>query len=86
MELKITVQNTIAKTHSLIPGNLTNLKTRSIVPVDLNAMMCGNAQLMAEFHTKLDNRAKADYYRMIHARYMEAIEKVSLLGFVRVGA
>ncbi|KAL0809999.1 hypothetical protein ABMA28_010833 [Loxostege sticticalis] len=57
-------------------GNLTNLKTRSIVPVDLNAMMCGNAQLMAEFHSKLDNRAKADYYRMIHARYMEAIEKV----------
>ncbi|CAH0764744.1 unnamed protein product [Diatraea saccharalis] len=65
-------------------GNLTNLKTRSIVPVDLNAIMCWNAQLMSEFHAKLDNRQKADYYRMVHARYMEAIEK--LLWHEDVGA
>nr|AYO46921.1 trehalase-2 [Heortia vitessoides] len=57
-------------------GNLTNLKTRSIVPVDLNSIMCWNAQLLAEFHELLDNRNKADYYRMVHGRYMEAIEKV----------
>ncbi|XP_063835084.1 trehalase isoform X2 [Ostrinia nubilalis] len=59
-----------------VGGNLTNLKTRSIVPVDLNAIMCGNAQLMAEFHEKLENFAMAGYYRMIHGQYMEAIEKV----------
>ncbi|KAL4712563.1 hypothetical protein ACJJTC_007579 [Scirpophaga incertulas] len=57
-------------------GNLTNLKTRSIVPVDLNAIMCWNAQLMSEFYMLLDNHPKAIYYNMMHARYMEAIEKV----------
>nr|XP_026492892.1 trehalase-like isoform X2 [Vanessa tameamea] len=57
-------------------GNLTNLKTRSIIPVDLNAILCWNAQLMAEFHEKLKNFDKAQYYRDIHARLMEAIEKV----------
>nr|QIJ96703.1 trehalase 2 [Glyphodes pyloalis] len=59
-----------------IGGNLTNLKTRSIVPVDLNAMMCGNAKLMSEFHAKLNNQLKADYYRKMHADYKEAVEKV----------
>ncbi|XP_013200112.1 trehalase isoform X1 [Amyelois transitella] len=57
-------------------GNLTNLKTRSIVPVDLNAIMCSNAQLMHDFHARLQNAEKAAYYRDVHARYMEAIEKV----------
>nr|ANC68249.1 membrane-bound trehalase [Cnaphalocrocis medinalis] len=57
-------------------GNLTNLKTRSIVPVDLNAFMCGNALLMSQFYDKLGNQAKADEYRRVHASYMEAIEKV----------
>ncbi|CAH2099262.1 unnamed protein product [Euphydryas editha] len=57
-------------------GNLTNLKTRSIIPVDLNAIMSWNAQLMTEFHEKLLNFEKAQYYREVHARIMEAIEKV----------
>ncbi|XP_041983501.1 trehalase-like isoform X2 [Aricia agestis] len=57
-------------------GNLTNLKTRSIIPVDLNAFMCWNAQLMTEFHTRLNNDAKASYYRNVHAQLMEAIEDV----------
>lgn len=57
-------------------GNLTHLKTRSIIPVDLNAIMCWNAQLMTEFHEKLQNFEKAKYYRDVHARLMESIEKV----------
>ncbi|KAM3959901.1 LOW QUALITY PROTEIN: trehalase-2 [Aphomia sociella] len=57
-------------------GNLTNLKTRSIVPVDLNSIMCWNAQLLKDFHTRLGNVGKANYYREVHAKYMEAIEKV----------
>ncbi|XP_045456560.1 trehalase [Melitaea cinxia] len=57
-------------------GNLTNLKTRSIIPVDLNAIMCWNAQLLTEFHEKLLNFEKAQYYREVHARLMESIEKV----------
>ncbi|XP_069362655.1 trehalase-like isoform X1 [Maniola hyperantus] len=57
-------------------GNLTNLKTRSIVPVDLNAFMCWNAQLMAEFHELLENFEKAKYYKTMHAKFKEAIEHV----------
>ncbi|GBP36063.1 Trehalase [Eumeta japonica] len=57
-------------------GNLTNLKTRSIIPVDLNAIMCWNAQLMTEFHERLGNNEKASYYRDIHTRMLEAIDKV----------
>ncbi|XP_052753073.1 trehalase-like isoform X1 [Galleria mellonella] len=57
-------------------GNLTNLKTRSIVPVDLNSIMCWNAKLLQEFHSRVGNVAKAEYYREIHAKYMEAIDKV----------
>nr|ACF94698.1 trehalase [Spodoptera frugiperda] len=57
-------------------GNLTNLKTRSIIPVDLNAIMRWNAQLLRDFHTRLGNVDKAEYYRNVHARFMDAIEQV----------
>lgn len=57
-------------------GNLTNLKTRSIIPVDLNAIMCWNARLMRDFHTRLGDVDKAEYYRNVHARFMDAIEQL----------
>ncbi|KAJ2940978.1 hypothetical protein O0L34_g13104 [Tuta absoluta] len=57
-------------------GNLTNLKTRSIIPVDLNAIMCGNAELMAQFHQKLGNYEKVQYYKDLHAKFMIAIDEV----------
>ncbi|XP_075987321.1 trehalase-like isoform X2 [Anticarsia gemmatalis] len=57
-------------------GNLTNLKTRSIVPVDLNAIMCWNARLLRDYHTRLGNIDKAEYYRNVHARFMDAIDQV----------
>ncbi|CAH2243731.1 jg8790 [Pararge aegeria aegeria] len=49
---------------------------KSIIPVDLNAFMCWNAQLMAEFHELLENFEKAKYYKMMHAKFKEAIEHV----------
>ncbi|XP_059051470.1 trehalase-like [Achroia grisella] len=57
-------------------GNLTNLKTRSIIPVDLNSIMSWNAKLLQDFHRRVGNVAKAEYYRVVYERYMEAIEKV----------
>ncbi|CAG5058245.1 unnamed protein product [Parnassius apollo] len=57
-------------------GNLTNLKTRSIIPVDLNAIMCWNAEIMADFYQRLGNADRERYYRDVHARFMEAIEQV----------
>ncbi|XP_048486687.1 trehalase isoform X2 [Plutella xylostella] len=57
-------------------GNLTNLKTRSIVPVDLNAILCWNARLMADFHQRLGDPAKAEYYRALHEQWETAIHEV----------
>nr|QPK67214.1 Trehalase 2 [Rondotia menciana] len=57
-------------------GNLTNLRVRSIVPVDLNAILCWNAELMMEYHTRLNNVEKAAYYRQIHANFIQAIEEL----------
>lgn len=43
-------------------GNLTDIKTRSIVPVDLNAILYWNAKMIAEFHSKAGNVEKMTEY------------------------
>lgn len=43
-------------------GQLIDIKARSIVPVDLNAIMYFNAKTLAEFHTKLGNSKIAVKY------------------------
>nr|AOT99589.1 trehalase 2 [Leptinotarsa decemlineata] len=57
-------------------GNLTNIKTRSIVPVDLNALMYWNAAILAEFHELLNNKKKAANYSNIASEWMKAVEAV----------
>ncbi|CAG9816903.1 unnamed protein product [Phaedon cochleariae] len=57
-------------------GNLTTIKTRSIVPVDLNAIIYWNAALLSEFHELLGNEEKAQHYSDIASRWMEAVEAV----------
>lgn len=43
-------------------GQLIDIKARSIVPVDLNAIIYFNAKTLAEFHTKLGNSKIALIY------------------------
>lgn len=43
-------------------GVLANAKTRSIIPVELNAMLYKNAKIIAKFHDKLGNTNIADRY------------------------
>ncbi|CAH1979394.1 unnamed protein product [Acanthoscelides obtectus] len=57
-------------------GNLTDIKTRSIVPVDLNAMVYWNAVILSEFHALLHNYDKAENYSKIANQWMEAVEAV----------
>ncbi|XP_018571291.1 trehalase isoform X2 [Anoplophora glabripennis] len=57
-------------------GNLTDIKTRSIIPVDLNAMIYWNAKLLAEFHLLLNNTANADKFNSIAATWMKAVTAV----------
>ncbi|BES96787.1 alpha,alpha-trehalase [Nesidiocoris tenuis] len=57
-------------------GNLTNIKIKSIIPVDLNAMIYWNADLLSKFYKKLGNMEKAQEYGLIAGQWMEAVEKV----------
>lgn len=43
-------------------GDLRNLKTRSIVPVDLNAILYWNAKIIAEFYRFANNLQKSEYF------------------------
>ncbi|XP_036334334.1 trehalase isoform X2 [Rhagoletis pomonella] len=57
-------------------GDLTTLKTRSIVPVELNAILYWNAKMIAEFHEKAGNAAKSAEYELKAAKIFEAIQVV----------
>lgn len=52
-------------------GDLRDLKTRSIVPVDLNAILYWNAKIIAEFYRKASNLEKAEYYENEAAKLLE---------------
>ncbi|XP_060536907.1 trehalase isoform X2 [Cylas formicarius] len=57
-------------------GNLTHIKTRSIVPVDLNAMIYWNAMLLSEFNALVGNAEKTKYYRDLAQEWMIATTAV----------
>ncbi|XP_037806140.1 trehalase isoform X3 [Lucilia sericata] len=57
-------------------GNLTNLKTRSIVPVELNAILYWNAKIIAKYYKLSGNEAKSNDYENKAAYILEAIEAV----------
>lgn len=56
--------------------NLLNISTQFIIPVDLNAFLQQNGRLLSEFHTRLGNSAKAQYYTKVAAQYQLAIDNV----------
>nr|UNW45414.1 trehalase [Calliptamus italicus] len=57
-------------------GNLTQLKTRQIIPVDLNAFIYWNAKILEEFFRLFDNPSKAEYYRDKAQKWKEAVNAV----------
>ncbi|CAK9825716.1 unnamed protein product [Anthophora retusa] len=57
-------------------GNLTNLKTRYIIPVDLNSIIYRNAELLAQFNMRLGNETKAAYYRKRAEEWKRAVTAV----------
>lgn len=46
-------------------GDLTDLKTRSIVPVELNSFLCKNAEILAEFYGYKNDTAKQTKFTKI---------------------
>ncbi|XP_043253468.1 trehalase-like isoform X1 [Colletes gigas] len=57
-------------------GNLTNLKTRYIIPVDLNAIIYRNAQLLAKYSQRMGIESKAVYYRKRADEWKRAVTAV----------
>ncbi|XP_016974361.2 trehalase isoform X1 [Drosophila rhopaloa] len=57
-------------------GNLSNLSTTSIVPVDLNAYMFWNAKLIAEFYSKAGNIKKVTEYEEKAGEFLLGIQEV----------
>ncbi|KAL1137712.1 hypothetical protein AAG570_009408 [Ranatra chinensis] len=57
-------------------GNITHIKIKQLVPVDLNSILCWNARLLADFYEKLNMTHKADQFRRQQREWTEAVEKV----------
>ncbi|KAL3071664.1 hypothetical protein niasHS_016339 [Heterodera schachtii] len=53
------------------PWKLTNLMTTKIVPVDLNALICGNFEMMAHMYLQIGNKAKSREYHAKHQLFLE---------------
>lgn len=57
-------------------GNLSNTHTRHIIPVDLNALIYWNADLLSNFNKMLGNLDKANQYRLKADKFKAAITAV----------
>lgn len=57
-------------------GNLTDLNTRSIIPVDLNSFLYENAVFLSEFHQLLNNSEKATHYAQVAQQWMDGVTNV----------
>ena len=57
-------------------GDLRNLKTRSIIPVELNAILYWNAKIIAEFYGYKGDTAKQAEYQKRSAEFMLAVDEV----------
>lgn len=60
----------------MIAGNLTNLKTRSIIPVDLNSIIYKNAVLLAKYSKILGNETKTSFYNKRANEWIRAVTAV----------
>ncbi|XP_073785696.1 trehalase isoform X3 [Danio rerio] len=65
-------------------GSLRDTQTSSILPADLNAIMCRNERLLASFHRSLGNEEKALKYEKALSARIKAVE--SLLWDAEKGA
>lgn len=57
-------------------GNLTNIKTSYIIPVDLNSMLYWDARILSNFYSLLQNPNKTMKYEQIAEDWLEAVEQV----------
>jgi len=59
-----------------ISGNISNTMTQHIIPVELNAILYWNAQLLSEFFNTLDMLNKTVEYGRLADLWLEAVQNV----------
>jgi len=60
----------------MIAGNITNVKTSSIIPVELNALIYWGAKIMSGFYREMNNSDKAQKYELISNSWNDAVTAV----------
>ncbi|KAL7071716.1 hypothetical protein ACQ4LE_009150 [Meloidogyne hapla] len=55
---------------------LIEIETTNIVPVDLNAYICGNYEILSHLYLQLENNSKAFEYHSKHYEFRENFQKV----------
>uniref|UniRef100_A0A1B6FTE3 Trehalase n=1 Tax=Cuerna arida TaxID=1464854 RepID=A0A1B6FTE3_9HEMI len=57
-------------------GNLSDIDTPHIVPVDLNAFLQNNAQILSSLYAEIGNVAKSTHYKHRATKLLQAIEAI----------
>ncbi|CAI6353272.1 unnamed protein product [Macrosiphum euphorbiae] len=60
----------------MIGGKFKDTKTRSIVPVELNALIFWNSKILSNFYRELNNTIKALEYEVIAMEWTNAVTAV----------
>jgi len=74
--LYLTVVLKLLKISFTLAGNLIDLKTQCIIPVDLNSILYWNSILLMEFFRELNMPQKSEKYRFIAEELLEAVTAV----------
>ena len=56
--------------------DILDIKTRHILPVDLNSYLCKNAQILSKFHNLLGHPQKASKYSRLFDKFADSIDEV----------
>lgn len=57
-------------------ANLSAIRTRNIIPVDLNAILCKNFLLISKYHLKIGNVKESKYWYKIYKTWLNNIQEV----------
>jgi len=57
-------------------GNLSNIDTPHIIPVDLNAFLEYNARILSKFYAALGNATKASHYKLRAQKLLQAMDAI----------
>jgi len=60
----------------MISGNTINVITRSIIPVNLNALMYWEVKILRDFYQDMNDSIKAHKYENISNQWREAVTAV----------